>query len=59
MKLSIESIVPHDLDWQRLCQKLHATVTLSELVLTAWRIGLWLTRAIVCQQLDERVQSPT
>ena len=45
---------PDDSDWQQLCQQLRDAVTLATLVLTAWKMGLWIARSIVEQQLTER-----
>ncbi len=55
MLLPIEELVLDDSDWQQLCKTLAATVPLTTLVLTAWQMGLWLAKAIVEQQLAERV----
>jgi hypothetical protein len=55
----IEHLVPNNPEWCELCQAHKKAVTLTALVLTAWQMGLWLARAIVCQQLSERAQAPT
>lgn len=54
MQQSVELLYPDDSDWQQLCQQLRAAVTLATLVLTAWKMGLWIARSIVEQQLTER-----
>ncbi|MBH8578371.1 ISKra4 family transposase [Nostocaceae cyanobacterium CENA369] len=59
MQYQIEQLFPSDNDWQHLCKKLQASITLTALVLTAWQMGLWFARAIVEQQLTQRAQSPT
>jgi hypothetical protein len=56
---SIEHRTATDPVWQQMCQRLQAATSLTHLVLAAWQIGLWLARAIVEQQLDERSQVPT
>ncbi|MBW4637090.1 MAG: hypothetical protein KME05_02445 [Gloeocapsa sp. UFS-A4-WI-NPMV-4B04] len=56
---SIEHRTTTDPVWQQMCQRLQAATSLTHLVLAAWQIGLWLARAIVEQQLDERSQVPT
>lgn len=56
MPQPIEQICSQDPIWQQLCQKLEATVSLPALVLMAWQMGLFIARAIVEQQLDERAQ---
>ena len=52
----IEQRASHDLDWQQLCKTIESAVSLTTLVLTAWQMGLWIAKAIVEQQLKERVQ---
>ncbi|MBD2512151.1 hypothetical protein H6G91_33865 [Nostoc muscorum FACHB-395] len=59
MQYQIEQLFPLDSDWQHLCKKLQASITLTALVLAAWQMGLWLARAILEQQLTQRAQSPT
>jgi len=59
MLTPIEKLCLDDRDWQQLCIKLKAAITLTTLVLMAWQMGLWLARAIVEQQLTERAQVPT
>lgn len=59
MQSSIEQLLPNDPDWQQLCEALKATTSLTALVLTAWRMGLWLAKNIVEQQLAERAQVST
>ena len=55
----IEQLCPDDPDWQHLCKTLKIKVMLPTLVLMAWQMGLWLARAIVEQQLQERAAAPT
>ncbi len=54
MQQSVELLYPDDSDWQQLCQQLSSAVTLATLVLTAWKMGLWIARSIIEQQLTER-----
>ena len=42
-----------------MCQAHRQAETLTALVLTAWRMGLWFAKAIVEQRLAERAQAPT
>lgn len=42
-----------------MCQAHRQAETLTALVLTAWRMGIWFTKAIVEQQLTDRAQAPT
>lgn len=58
MLIPLEQIVPGDLEWQKLCKTLRLNTTLAKVVLTAWQMGLWLARAMVCHQLSERAQLP-
>lgn len=58
MLVSVEQLVPDNLDWQRLCKTFQTKVTLPTLVLAAWQMGLWLARLIVEQQLQERATMP-
>jgi hypothetical protein len=58
MLIPLEQIVPGNLEWQNLCKTLRVNTTLAKVVLTAWQMGLWLARAMVCQQLSERAQLP-
>ncbi len=55
----LEQLIPNNPKWCELCQAYKNAVTLTALVLTAWQMGLWLARALVCQQLSERAQVPT
>ncbi len=55
----LEQLVPNNPEWRELCLAHKNAVTLTALVLTAWQMGLWLARAMVCQKLDERAQAPT
>ena len=48
-----------DEHWQRLYDRLHTVSSLSAIVLTARQMGLWLARAIVEQQLQERAAAFT
>jgi len=43
-------------DWQQLCKTIKSALSLTTLVLTSWRMGLWIARTIVEQQLEERAQ---
>ncbi len=43
-------------DWQQLCKTIKSALSLTILVLTSWRMGLWIARTIVEQQLEERAQ---
>jgi hypothetical protein len=54
MQVSIEQLLPDDPEWQQFCDMLKAKVTLSAQVLVAWRMGIWLARTILEQQLQER-----
>lgn len=56
---SIEQLYPHDSEWQQLCQALSSSVTLAALVLSAWRMGLWIAKGVVEQELSERSQLST
>ena len=59
MLLTLEQVMPDDQEWQQSCQMLSKSTSLSAVVLTAWRMGLWFAKAIVEQQLMERAQAPT
>ncbi len=59
MLLTLEQVMPDDQEWQQSCQMLSKSASLSAVVLTAWRMGLWFAKAIVEQQLMERAQAPT
>ncbi len=59
MLLPLEQIVPGNQEWQSLCKTFRANTTLTTVVLTAWQMGLWLARTMVCQQLSERAQKTT
>jgi hypothetical protein len=57
--LTLKHIVELDaLELQQLDEKLQKSVTLASLVLVAWQIGLWVARALVNHQLNERAQRP-
>ncbi|MEH2214895.1 hypothetical protein [Nostoc sp.] len=43
----LEQLVPNNPQWYELCQAYKNAVTLQALVLTAWRLGLWLARTMV------------
>ena len=58
MLVSVEQLVPDNLEWQRLCKSLQTKVTLPTLVIAAWQMGLWLAQVIVEQQLQERASMP-
>lgn len=53
----IEQLRFNDPEWQQLCHKLKDAVTLASIVLIAYRMGTWLARGIVQQQLSERTQA--
>jgi len=55
----IQQLDLDDPDWQQLCQTLKASTTLAAIVLSAWRMAVWLAKLIVEQQLRERAQVPT
>jgi hypothetical protein len=55
----IEELIPNHPDWQRLCQQLQQSSTLSATVLSAWQMGIWFAQSIVTQHLQERAQQPT
>lgn len=59
MIITVEEMLPNSAEWQALCQRLRASITLATLVLMAWQMGMWLAREIICQQLDERAQRLT
>ena len=59
MQSSIEQLLSNDPDWQQLYVALKATTSLTALVVAAWRMGLWLAKSIVNQQLAERAQVST
>jgi hypothetical protein len=40
-------------------QRFQQSQTLSQLVLTAWQLGLWFARTLVEQELEARAQRPT
>jgi hypothetical protein len=46
----LEQLIPNNPQWYELCQAYKNAVTLQVLVLTAWRLGLWLARTMVGQQ---------
>lgn len=58
MLSSIEQVLPDDREWQQLCKTMKITVSLSALVITAWKMGLWLAKVIVEQQIQERADAP-
>ncbi len=55
LRQSIELDTP---EFQQFYEKLQTSVTLASIVLTAWQIGLWLAKALVEQQLNERATRP-
>lgn len=57
--LVIEQLFDDEPEWQKLCQKLQDSSTLTALVLTAWQMGQWFARAIVEQQLQNRANALT
>jgi hypothetical protein len=57
--LTLKHIVELDASrLQPLYEKLQTSVTLASLVLAAWQIGLWVARALVNHELNERAQLP-
>lgn len=57
--LTLKHIVELDaLELQQLDEKLQKSVTLASLVIVAWQIGLWVARALVNHQLNERAGRP-
>lgn len=55
---AMEKLFPHDENWQQLCEKLRASLTLVALVLNAWQMGLWVAKVVVEQQLAKRSRAP-
>lgn len=55
----IEQLVPDDLDWHHLCHKLNQAISLSEIVLVAWQMGIWLANGIVQQRIQQQAHLPT
>lgn len=47
-----------DLELQQFYEKLQISVTLAEVVLTAWQIGLWFAKTLVEEHLNERARQP-
>ena len=58
MLSSIEQVLPDNQEWQQLCKAIRTTVSLSAIILAAWKMGLWLAKAIAEQQLQERADAP-
>lgn len=58
MPSSIEQMLPDNREWQQLCKAMKITVSLSAIIITAWKMGLWLAKVIVEQQLQERADTP-
>jgi len=59
MLTPIEQLVPDSSDWQCLCQRLRQATSLSEIVIRAWQMGVWLANGIVTQHLETLAQRPT
>jgi hypothetical protein len=59
MLTPIEQLVPDSSDWQCLCQRLRQATSLSEIVIRAWQMGIWLANGIVTQHLETLAQRPT
>jgi hypothetical protein len=59
MQLPLEQVIPDSQKWQQLCKKLRMAASFSTIVLTARLMGLWFAKAIIEQQLTERVQAQT
>ncbi len=53
----IQYLALDDPDWQQLCQTLKTSTTLAAIVLSAWKMGLWLAKVIAEQQLQERAEA--
>ncbi len=51
-----QSIELNPLELQQFQEKLHSSVTLASLVLTAWQIGVWFAKTLVEQQLEARAK---
>ena len=45
-------------EWQQMQEKFHHSPTLAALVLAAWQMGMWLARAFVESELNQRAQRP-
>ena len=45
-------------EWQQMREKFHQSTTLAALVLSAWQMGMWLARAFVEYELNQRAQQP-
>ncbi|MBW4422625.1 MAG: hypothetical protein KME13_26005 [Myxacorys californica WJT36-NPBG1] len=56
MQFSIEQVIPHNEEWQQLCNKLKVANSFSAIVLTARLMGLRIAKVIIEQQLAERAQ---
>ncbi len=59
MLSQIEYRIANDPTGQQFCKTLEADTSLTTLVLTAWRMALWIARLIVEQQLTEHAKIPT
>lgn len=53
-----ETVTPMTLEWQQMREKFHQSTTLAALVLAAWQMGMWLARAFVESELNQRAQRP-
>ncbi|WP_448602796.1 ISKra4 family transposase [Thermoleptolyngbya sp.] len=53
-----ETVTPMTREWQQMREKFHQSTTLAALVLSAWQMGLWLARAFVESELNQRAQQP-
>ncbi|MGV0027137.1 hypothetical protein [Phormidesmis priestleyi] len=51
-----EVVTPMTREWQKMREKFHQSPTLAALVLVAWQMGLWLARAFVEYELNQRAQ---
>lgn len=47
-----------NLELQQFYEKLQISVTLAEVVLSAWQIGLWFAKTLVEEHLNERARQP-
>jgi hypothetical protein len=55
----IEQLWPEDEIWRQYCQDLNQATALVSIVWVAWRMGLWIARALVEDHLNVRAQVPS
>ncbi|MBW4422265.1 MAG: ISKra4 family transposase [Myxacorys californica WJT36-NPBG1] len=53
-----ETVTPMTLEWQQMRKTFHQSTTLAALVLAGWQMGMWLARAFVEYELNQRAQQP-